>query len=115
DISWRELPAIVIHRAVIEDAKFSLRREADGSMPAIVELQDLIAKPSASPKKEKKPPRVVLEAVRVNHVTFEWEDLSTSPRLRETVELEARADDLALDGSTRARPARVSVRLAAPG
>ncbi len=113
-VQWTELPTIVIHRAVVEDATVTLRRESDGTIPALTELEELI-EAKIRKKRTSSPPRVVLEAVRLTHGRLAWEDLSTTPQLRETVELEARADDLALDGSARTRPARVSVRLAAPG
>ncbi|HZU99572.1 MAG TPA: DUF748 domain-containing protein, partial [Planctomycetota bacterium] len=116
EISWSALPTIWIHRAVLEDATITLRREVDGSMPALAELLELIQKEIAKPPKPNKtPPRVVLDAVRVNHGRVAWEDVSTVPPLKETLELEARADDLALDGRRLENPTRVSVRLQAPG
>ena len=116
DVSLDQLPAIVIHRAVLEDPKLKLRREADGSVPALRELAQLLASKPGNPSTAGgKPPRVVLEAVRVTNGRFTWEDLSTTPPLSQTLELSARADNLALDGSPRALPASVQVRLAAPG
>jgi hypothetical protein len=122
DVSVAQLPAIVIHRAVLEDARLTLRRAADGSMPALRDLEELVASKPSKPAKPSggSPRRVVLEAVRVTNGRLVWEDLSTTPPLSQTLELSVRADNLDIDGlvsggSTRALPAKLQVRLAAPG
>jgi hypothetical protein len=113
-IAWIELPSIVVHRALVEDLRVSLRREVDGTIPALADIVRLATAPGdPAARKSRTTPRVLLETVRVNHASLAWEDASKTPIVRESVELDLRADDVATFDWP--RPAFASVRLAAPG
>jgi hypothetical protein len=120
EVSWTELPTIVIHRLTIDDLIVKLERTPEGTIPALRELLETHrekAAAAAAARTAKKSPsprrRVLLEAARVEHVRLDWADHAVSPPVFAKLELDLRADNVAT--WVRDEPLRFALRLGAPG
>jgi hypothetical protein len=131
DVSWLQLPNLIVDHMTVEDVELTLKRDAMGRIPAFSSL--LQGDPKAAPKTPTQPavttasttqgtaastadaplPIMLLRRMRVHHIRLQWEDETVRPTFKGEVLLDARGDEIAT--FPRAQPPSFSLRLVSPG